>query len=192
MNNDPEQSGMFEDNCRVKAIKLRGELSEGFILPAITLENYLLSVTNINYECKEGTEFDACEHEGKTFWINKKYIPKNVQTPGVPGSRKERGKQPKGIDRLIENQFRFHYSTVIIKKCPHVIHPNDIISLTAKVHGCVEANTPIETSEGIFTIKEIVDTKKDVLIKAFDTNLNQIVWVPIDNYYTIPNDGDWY
>ena len=31
LNNDPEQSGMFDDNGRVKAIKLRGELSEGFI-----------------------------------------------------------------------------------------------------------------------------------------------------------------
>ena len=48
LNADAEQSGMFEDNGRVKAIRLRGELSEGFILPAVTLENYLLSVDNID------------------------------------------------------------------------------------------------------------------------------------------------
>ena len=40
-------------------------------------------------------------------------------------------------------------------------------------------------------IKEIVDNKKQVLIKAFDTELNKIIWVPIDDYYMIPNDGDW-
>lgn len=135
LNNDPEQSGMFDDNGRVKAIRLRGELSEGFILPAIMLENYIVSVTNVNYETEEGIEFDSVEHEGKTFWINKKYIPKNTRTPGAPGSGRSKGKQPKGLDKLIENQFRFHYDTTLIKKCPNVIKPNDLISITEKVHG---------------------------------------------------------
>lgn len=68
LNKDPEQSGMFEDNGRVKAIKLRGELSEGFILPLIVLENYIVSVTNKELsDVKEGTEFDAVEHDGKEF-----------------------------------------------------------------------------------------------------------------------------
>ena len=134
MNADPEQSGMFEDNGRVKAIRLRGELSEGFILPAVMLENYVLSVTNVELRCEEGTEFDIVEHDGKTFWINKKYIPKQTRAQGQ-GSMGKSAKQPKGIDKIIENQFRFHYDTTLIKKCPHVIKPNDIISITEKVHG---------------------------------------------------------
>ena len=132
LNADPEQSGMFEDNGRVKAIRLRGELSEGFILPVTILENYVLSVTNVELTCEEGTEFDIVEHDGKTFWINKKYIPKHTQ--GAPG-RNKTARQPKGIDKIIENQFRFHYDTTLIKKCPHVIKPNDLISITEKVHG---------------------------------------------------------
>ena len=112
LNNDPEQSGMFDDNGRVKAIKLRGELSEGFILPAVILENYLLSVTNISITLDKELEFDCVEHDGKSFWINKKYIPKNTRTPGAPGSGRSRGKQPKGLDKLIENQFRFHYDRI--------------------------------------------------------------------------------
>lgn len=107
-NSDPEQSGMFEDNGRVKAIRLRGELSEGFILPAVTLENYILSVTNVNLTCEEGTEFDIVEHDGKTFWINKKYIPKQTRPQGQGGMGKT-AKQPKGLDKIIEDQFRFHY-----------------------------------------------------------------------------------
>lgn len=68
LNKDPEQSGMFEDNGRVKAIKLRGEISEGFILPVTILENYIVSVTNQQINgIKEGVEFDAVEHEGKEF-----------------------------------------------------------------------------------------------------------------------------
>lgn len=134
LNADPEKSGMFEDNGRVKAIRLRGELSEGFILPVVILENYILSVTNVDLICEEGTEFDIVEHDGKTFWINKKYIPKNTHTQGQ-GSSTKQAKQPKGLDKIIEDQFRFHYDTTLIKKCPHVIHPKAILSITEKVHG---------------------------------------------------------
>ena len=108
---------MFEDNGRVKAIRLRGELSEGFIIPIVVLENWVMSTVNVELKVEEGTEFDSIEHDGKTFWVNKKYIPKNTRTPGAPGSGNSgKGKQPKGLDKIIENQFRFHYDTVLIKK----------------------------------------------------------------------------
>ena len=132
MNNDQEKSGMFEDNGRVKAIRLRGELSEGFILPIIILENYILSVTNIAIECIVNTEFDMVEHDEKRFWINKKYIPKNHHEPRT---YEKTAKQPKGLDKIVENQFRFHYDTILIKKNPYVIKPTDLIHISEKVHG---------------------------------------------------------
>lgn len=136
LNDDPTKNGMFEDNGRVKAIRLRGELSEGFIIPIVVLQNWVMSTVNVELNVEEGTEFDSIEHDGKTFWVNKKYIPKNTRTPGAPGSGNSgKGKQPKGLDKIIENQFRFHYDTVLIKKCPHVLHPSDLISITSKVHG---------------------------------------------------------
>ena len=69
----------------------------------------------------------------KTNCLDKKYIPTNIQTFNTGKSNS--GKQPKGIDKIIENQFRFHYDTVLIKKNPHVIKYNDLISITEKVHG---------------------------------------------------------
>ena len=136
LNVDQTKTGMFDDNGRVKAIRLRGELSEGFIIPIVVLENWVMSTVNVELKVEEGTEFDSIEHDGKTFWVNKKYIPKNTRTSGAPGSGNSgKGKQPKGLDKIIENQFRFHYDTVLIKKCPHVLHPSDLISITSKVHG---------------------------------------------------------
>lgn len=136
LNVDQTKTGMFEDNGRVKAIRLRGELSEGFIIPIVVLENWVMSTVNVELKVEEGTEFDSIEHDEKTFWVNKKYIPKNTRTSGAPGSGNSgKGKQPKGLDKIIENQFRFHYDTVLIKKCPHVLHPSDLISITSKVHG---------------------------------------------------------
>lgn len=136
LNVDQTKTGMFDDNGRVKAIRLRGELSEGFIIPIVVLENWVMSTVNVELKVEEGTEFDSIEHDGKTFWVNKKYIPKNTRTSRAPGSGNSgKGKQPKGLDKIIENQFRFHYDTVLIKKCPHVLHPSDLISITSKVHG---------------------------------------------------------
>lgn len=111
LNKDPEQSGMFEDNGRVKAIRLKGELSEGFILPVTVLENYVVSVTNKEIdEIKEGIEFDSVSHEGKEFWISKKYVAKRTHIQGSSNTSK---KVPKGLNKIIDTQFRFHYDRCV-------------------------------------------------------------------------------
>lgn len=135
LNKDPEQSGMFDDNGRVKAIKLRGELSEGFILPVTILENYIISVTNKELEnVKEGIEFDAVSEGEKEFWISKKYVAKRAYTSSSSEGRITK-KIPRGIDKIIDTQFRFHYDTTLIKKCPNVINPESRIQLSYKIHG---------------------------------------------------------
>lgn len=136
LNKDPEQSGMFEDNGRVKSIRLRGELSEGFIIPVVVLQNYILSVTNKKLdEIIEGIEFDAVEHDGKEFWISKKYLPKHTQQQGSGVRDKQSKKVPKGLDKVIDTQFRFHYDTILIKKAPYVLNPESIIQISSKIHG---------------------------------------------------------
>lgn len=136
LNKDPEQSGMFEDNGRVKSIRLRGELSEGFIIPIVVLQNYVLSVTNKELnDAAEGTEFDAVEHDGKEFWISKKYLPKHTQQQGSGVGGKQSTKVPKGLNKVIDTQFRFHYDTVLIKKAPYVLNPESLIQISSKIHG---------------------------------------------------------
>lgn len=133
-NVDKGQAGFFEDNCRVKIIKLQGYPSEGFITPITYLYNWLTLIGKNNevvHKVTPGTEFDSVDGE----ILCRKYVPKTTYTPGQP---KEGGKVRKKLNRVkkvIDTQFRFHYNTTLIKKCPSVIHPNDIISITAKVHG---------------------------------------------------------
>jgi len=134
LNNNPEKTGLFEDNGKVKTVKLRGELSEGFIMPAVEFTNWITAETNKKIELTEGIEFDTVEHEGKTFWVNKKYVVKRTQgTPG--GSSKATPKVKKTLDKVIPSQFRYHYETIQIKKCPNVIQPDDLISISEKIHG---------------------------------------------------------
>ena len=134
-NKDSEKTGYFEDKGIVKAINLRGVKSEGFLMPVSDLQNFVVDVVNVALDdLIPNTEFDEVEHNGKSFWISKKYVAPIQRTPGAPGSSKERKKQ-KGLDKIIDEQFHFHYDTTLIKKCPHVIKPNDIIHISSKWHG---------------------------------------------------------
>ena len=132
-NSNPEtKPGFFEDNGRVKAIKLRGVISEGFLLPAEILRSFLLSTVNVELNDIKEIEFDAVEHNGKEIWICKKYIVKSYNRGKNIGKST---KQIKGFDKIDPEQFRFHYTTVQVKKEPWCICFEDIISITEKIHG---------------------------------------------------------
>ena len=137
LNRNPEEkTGFFSKNGRVKAIKLKGLPSEGFLLPFEKLQSWILDAVNLELpEQEDGLEFDEFEHNGKTVWINKKYIvPTNI-TGGGKNKHSRYDKNIKKFNKIREDQFHFHYDTVLLKKCPHVIQPNDIIHISSKWHG---------------------------------------------------------
>lgn len=218
MNSNPNKTGLFDDNGRVKSIKLRatidkvnvstGEVekvflpngvSDGFLIELQTVLNFILDNFNIEVkesDIKDGTWFDTIEHNGKSFWLSKKFIPKiftsKSKTGGDQSRYKRRQRKLKRFNKVIPEQFHFHYDTTLVKKVPFVVQPNDYIHISGKIHGCVDKDTIINTNLGDLTIGEIVNNKLNVNVKAFDIENNNIVYVPIDNWYTIPNDGDWY
>lgn len=132
-NNKPEaKAGFFEDNGRVKAIKLRGIVSEGFLMEWTLFHNFIVENTNKEIEPDINTEFDSIEDSGKSFWICKKYI---VQTTIKSPKESRYQKRVKRFNRVIDTQFRFHYETSIYRKVPTFIKPDDLISITSKIHG---------------------------------------------------------
>ena len=132
-NNNPEvKAGFFEDNGRVKAIKLRGVVSEGFLMDWALFHNFIVENTNKEIEPDINTEFDSIEDNGKSFWICKKYI---VQTTIKSPKESRYQKRVKRFNRVVNTQFRFHYETSIYRKVPTFIKPDDLISITSKIHG---------------------------------------------------------
>jgi hypothetical protein len=129
LNSDKEKAGFFEDKCRVKAMKLRGEKSMGYIVPANIVVNWALGkpLTNNVYVPEEdyGTEFDT---------INGKLLVEKYQAPRKAGSIAKQGKKPK-VSRLVEGQIHLHVDTENLRKNAHKINPEDIISITYKTHG---------------------------------------------------------
>lgn len=178
--------GFFEKTGRVKAIKLKGIPSFGYIFSKDELAKWHPEVNELNLEELIGLDFDTVCGE----LMAKAYVPK-LSMPSQK-SRKS-AKEPKLLERMCDNEFLFHYDTDPLGKNIWKISPNDIVAISTKIHGCVERNTIVTTKEyGNITIGEIVDKKINCHIKAYDTAINQIVYVPIDNFYYMPNDGDWF
>lgn len=160
LNANPEEKGFFEESGRVKCIKLRGVASEGFIMPFKALYDFInvnngpTTLLEIERTAMDlvNQSFDTVK-ETKLVW---KYVIK-VKTTGVNLNGKV--KKARMIDRIIEDQFRFHIDTLKLQDNIYNINPKDLIQISIKCHGCVDADTIITTNNGPKTIKEIVDNR---------------------------------
>ena len=156
LNADTTQTGMFEDNGRVKAIKLKGCVSEGFLLPIQTFIDWIYSATLIKLSDEDiavNVEFDSIEHNKKQFWICKKYIvASNVSNKNNIHYAQ---KKLKYFDRIIDTQFRFHYNTEQIKRVENAIEPTDLISITSKWDGTSSVNAYVLTKKPLTFIQKV-------------------------------------
>lgn len=135
LNKNTEEKGFFDDSGRVKSIKMRGIISSGFVIPASSLLD-LFSFGDTHYiysKLKVGDEFN--EIDGVE--ICRKYVPKNISTPGLPGSKQEKGNKinKKIKDLLAPNQFRLHSDTTHLAKNLGQFSKDQIIVITDKWHG---------------------------------------------------------
>ena len=124
MNTDKEEVGFFEAKGRVRAVKLRGEKSMGYLVPVQTITQWI----NINIPWGDhiGEEFDTI---GDKLMVEKYIVPNR----GGLGTNKQ-GKKPR-VTRLIENQVRLHADTENLRKNAHKIDSEDLITISYKIHG---------------------------------------------------------
>ena len=122
LNADQNQVGFFEPHGRVKALRLRGEKSMGYIVPILVVEEFIGDGGLSEFV---GQEFDTIND----IILLKKYEVKPKGTANV-----KQGKAPK-LSRLIEGQVHLHIDTENLRKNAHKINPDDIISITYKTHG---------------------------------------------------------
>ena len=137
--------GFFNKTGRVKAIKLGGVRSMGYLFSIDELAKYNSKVKDINLEELVGEDFDTVD--GELFV--KAYV------PFVPEQRKrskaeKRNKNIEKFDRMIKGEFSYHYDTDPLAKNINKIHPTDCVSISYKLHGTslicgkVHVKTPIK------------------------------------------------
>jgi hypothetical protein len=122
LNKDQTQAGFFEKNCRVRAVRLRGEKSMGFIVPAFKLEEFAnVKITEID------NEFDVIGD----ILICKKYVVKTKNQPSQKGQKLKKER----VSRIIDQLINLHVDTENLRKNIHKISPDDEISVSFKFHG---------------------------------------------------------
>lgn len=135
-NRNPEVKGFFGKHCRVRTIRLRGLPSLGYLIPVSSLQEWLEhekgTKLSINWEKLVGTEFDYYDD----IFICKKYTSVQERNEKQKTDRVQK-KNEKVVkeSKLVENQFKLHSSTPQLGKNIHTVFPEDIISITAKLHG---------------------------------------------------------
>ena len=137
--------GFFNKTGRVRAIKLGGVRSMGYLFSIDELVKYNPKVKDVNLEELVGEDFDTVD--GELFV--KAYV------PFVPEQRKrskaeKRNKNIEKFDRMIKGEFSYHYDTNPLAKNINKIHPTDCVSISYKLHGTslicgkVHVKTPIK------------------------------------------------
>lgn len=133
LNKDKEESGFFESNCRVKAVRLRGEKSCGYVVPVNEVIKWAYG-----FGIHEDFTFKdlISENINKEFdTINgQKLLEKYVINAKKSNSNNKQGKKPQ-LSRLIDNQVHLHVNTENLRRNSYKINPEDTISITYKTHG---------------------------------------------------------
>lgn len=134
LNNDTKVKGFFNNKGRVRAVKLRGQPSMGYIVPLALFAEWLRTTLNYSFEdseLKEGTEFDSVG----SLLVCKKYVVKGQSTKQVSEKTSGTKQKAKKQSRLVDNQFRLHVTTPKLGVNLHNIHPESLINITRKLHG---------------------------------------------------------
>lgn len=113
LNTDPTQKGYFEENGRIRCVKFRGNKSEGLFMPLESLKFADDSLIEDMFSTGKLTiPLGTCFDEINGVEICRKYVVKKHNTPGTPGSKKDKTK--KFESKLVDNQFRFHDDTLCV------------------------------------------------------------------------------
>jgi len=130
LNQDPNVKGYIHKSGRIRAVKLREVLSEGWLVKAdVFFECFDITVADRMLEAIIDDEFDTIDDT----LVCEKYVP-IIKEPRNSGTG-PKTKRPKLKDWLYEDQFKFHNNTTPFKKNLSNFWPDDVISITNKWHG---------------------------------------------------------
>ena len=126
--------GFFNKTGRVRAIRLGGINSMGYLFSIDELAKWCPEVKNVYLPDLVGEDFDMVN--GIEFI--KAYVPFVPQRSNKGDGKsidRKRNKKIEKFDRMIKGEFSFHYSSDPLPKCINRIKPNDTVSITVKIHG---------------------------------------------------------
>jgi hypothetical protein len=193
LNSDKSKGGFFNSKGRVKAVRLRSEPSQGFLMKAQDFVDALSSFSSFNRLIDVdsiGQEFDSINDE----IIIKKYVVQDQRKSGVKSDKK----LAKKVSRVVENQFRFHIDTEHLRKNIYKVNRNDYVSITAKLHGTSVIFGKLLTYRKLSFIEKILkklgvninDKVYDLLYSSRRVIKNDDLNTQVNHYYSSDVWGD--
>jgi RNA ligase len=183
LNTDATQSGFFESSRRVRAVKLRGEYSMGFLHPIADFHKFAetLGFEPEHGSMSPGTVFDSI---GDSIFVKKYVANERLPRPN------RQGKSPR-ISRLVDGQVRLHVDTENLRRNAHKINPEDYIQVSYKTHGTSfwVANLLAKRKLGFFDKiarflgVQVQDTEYDLLYGSRKVIKNQFETQNVNNFY---------
>ena len=137
--------GFFNKTGRVKMIRLGSIPSMGYLFSLEELAKYCPDVKDINIEELVGEDFDTVN--GELFV--KAYVPFVPERHSKSKTLKA-NKKIEQFDRMVKGEFSFHYDTDPLPKNIQKIEPDDVVTISVKVHGTsaifgnLKVKTPIK------------------------------------------------
>lgn len=122
LNDDKTKKGFFEESGRVKALKFKGVVSTGFVIPIHSL-NYFNKISDWN--SKVGEEFNSINGIN----ICSKYYKR------VPGVSNNTPRTRQADDFIDGRMAPHHFDTEHLLKNCHKLKLDDYIAVTYKIHG---------------------------------------------------------
>lgn len=151
----PSSGYLDSEKRNITALKLRGEKSDGLVMPLKSLAKY----TDIT-KLKEGEMISVLN--GNT--ICEKYIPINKRQNAQTTSTSKKGKQ-KPQDKIVFPNFKEHIDTAQLAYNMNAFKEGDICTITLKMHGTSQRTA--------YTLKEHTKSMgnlKHKLMKLFKIN----------------------
>lgn len=168
LNKDTTERGYVSSKRRlIKALKLRGTISDGMLLPLQALSYLEDGKLDPKGFLKVG---DTFTHLGDVEVCKKYEVP--VKQTGTPGQKQP--KENKMKELLIDNQFRFHTDTAHFARSLESFKPETEIIVTRKYHG------------SSLILSHVLINKK---LNWFEKLIDKIVKLPTSEYGYVFSSG---
>lgn len=122
--------GFFNKTGRVRAIRLGGIRSVGYLFTLEEIARWRPEVKDVDLNSLVGEDFDTVNDE----LFVKAYVPFVPERKSMSKLEKT-NKKVERFDRMVKGEFSFHYDTLPFAKNMFRFKPEDMVTITYKLHG---------------------------------------------------------
>lgn len=166
--------GYFNKHGRVKMLKLRGCPSIGILIRPSSLVNWKSELADLNWEdyMRYDENGNAIPYDFDTVCgqlFIQPYVPKNNGKAHPTNNGKA---HIGGFDRIVDGEWTFHYETNQLNSNMWLFKPDDVVTISCKMHGTsvvlgnVLTKRPTPTNSAIKWFNKSIEKKIKGVLKS--------------------------